>query len=63
VIEFYPSRRIVTRFDVGDTIIHYGEQPIPAPGIFPADMLPPTVAAPAKTRHNVQVNAGVSFRF
>ena len=24
VVEFYPSRRIVTRLDIGDTIIRYG---------------------------------------
>lgn len=24
VVEFYPSRRIVTRFDIGDTIVRYG---------------------------------------
>ena len=23
VLEFYPSRRIVTRFDAGDTLIHF----------------------------------------
>ncbi len=27
VLEFYPSRRVLTRIDVGDTIIHYGKLP------------------------------------
>ena len=27
VVEFYPSRRIVMRFDAGDTMIHYGKLP------------------------------------
>ena len=26
VVEFYPSKRIVTRFDAGDTIIHFGRR-------------------------------------
>jgi hypothetical protein len=58
VLEFYVSRRITTRFDVGDTIIRYGKQTISNP--FP----PPTgFTIPADTRHNLQVNAGISFRF
>lgn len=59
VLEFYPTRRIVTRFDAGDTIIRYGDttrsvirdtgfQSIPIPG---------------ETRHNFQFSAGVGFRF
>ena len=63
VVEFYPSRRIVTRFDVGDTIIHFtrrtedvvifngtGTQIIP-------------VTRPARTDHQFQFNASVGFRF
>jgi hypothetical protein len=59
VLEFYPTRRIVTRFDAGDTIIRYGSttrtlfdgtttQPFPIPG---------------ETRHNFQFSAGIGFRF
>lgn len=33
VFEFYPSRRIVTRFDLGDTIIRYGDELIPGASI------------------------------
>jgi hypothetical protein len=63
VAEFYPSRHLVVRFDAGDTIIRYGEQSVPAPGFFPVGMLPPAIVSPAKTRHNLQVGAGVGFRF
>lgn len=57
VLEFYPSRRLVTRFDFGDTIIRYGARPA---AIFsPAT----TFEAPAATRHNFQFTAGVGFRF
>ncbi|HLL71661.1 MAG TPA: outer membrane beta-barrel protein [Pyrinomonadaceae bacterium] len=59
VLEFYPTRRIVTRFDAGDTIIRYGDttgtlftstgtQPFPIPG---------------EVRHNFQFSAGIGFRF
>lgn len=57
VLEFYPSRRLVTRFDFGDTIIRYGERP--AAVFNPAT----TFDAPAATRHNFQFTAGVGFRF
>lgn len=52
VLEFYPSRNLVTRFDVGDTLIR-GER---VTGIFPN-------ARKDVFRHNLQVTAGVGFRF
>ena len=58
VIEFYPSRHLVTRVDLGDTIIRYPE--IDAPGlslIFAIQRFPP------ETRHNFQFSAGVGLRF
>ena len=59
VLEFYPSRRLVTRFDFGDTIIRYGERPR---GYFYGT--PPTVfERPAETLHNFQFSAGLGFRF
>jgi hypothetical protein len=65
VVEFYPSRRIVTRFDVGDTIIRYGIYreraiiicPLSAP--CPAQLF----ERPAETRHNLQFSAGIGIRF
>jgi hypothetical protein len=58
VLELYVSRRIMTRFDVGDTIIRYGAQtlanPFPPPLNFPV---------PQATRHNLQVNGGIGYRF
>ena len=58
VLEFYPTRRIVTRFDAGDTIIRYGAQT--QRNFFPP---PATFTLPAATRHNFQFSAGISFRF
>jgi len=63
VLEFYPSRRLLVRFDAGDTIIRYGEhrelQPFP---VVPGGPLP-FGTAPAETTHSFQFNAGIGFRF
>ena len=65
VLEFYPSRRIVTRFEAGDTLIHYGQRqsnsltfdPITGvPALFP-------FTTRSETRHNFQFVAGVGWRF
>ena len=64
VLEFYPSRRIVTRFDAGDTIIRYRETNAPfvsGPDGGPFTILPFPI--PASTSHNFQFSAGIGFRF
>lgn len=50
VLELYPTRHVVVRFDVGDTIIRfrYGS---------------PLMGDSRFTQHNLQFNAGVGFRF
>jgi hypothetical protein len=58
VVEFYPSRRIVTRVDFGDTIIRYGEYRRES---FILSV--PFIARPPETKHNFQFSAGVGFRF
>ena len=58
VLEFYPSSRIVTRFDGGDTMIRYGRIELPS-GFFGSTVTP----TPAETMHNFQFSAGVGFRF
>lgn len=58
VLEFYPSPRIVTRFDAGDTMIDYGETQVP---FFSLRM--PIIHMPPRTRHQFQFSAGVGFRF
>ena len=65
VIEFYPSKRVVTRFDLGDTLIHYPSRQ----GNFLS--FDPTTSSPilipfttrSETRHNFQFAAGVGWRF
>ncbi len=49
-VEFYLPKRIYLRIDVGDTVIHYPRRA-------------PTQFNPPFTTHNLQVSAGVGFRF
>ena len=64
VVEFYPSRRIFTRLDAGDTITVEGETTVttlqgPPAGPF----VPVPFTVPGEFRHNFQFSAGVGFRF
>lgn len=59
VLEFYPTRRIVTRFDAGDTIIRYGDT---TQTFFDGTTLQ-SFPRPGETRHNFQFSAGIGFRF
>jgi len=65
VVEFYPSKRIVTRFDFGDTIIHFSRRRFNSvlsdPSSNTLSLFPITV--PAKTTHSFQFMASVGFRF
>ncbi|HKQ78386.1 MAG TPA: outer membrane beta-barrel protein [Blastocatellia bacterium] len=57
VVEFYPSRRVTVRFDVGDTIINQRE---------PAFLLAREffgISPRSFATHNLQLSAGVGFRF
>lgn len=58
VLEFYPSPRIVVRFDGGDTIIRYGDTDVPT---FIQSI--PVQHIPEEARHQFQFSAGVGFRF
>jgi len=64
VLEFYPSKHIVTRFDAGDTMIKYRSRDSNYISFDPTGgftLVPYTV--PGETRHNFQFSAGVGFRF
>lgn len=58
VVEFYISRRWMARFDIGDTVIRYGE--IAAQGFSLRNQI---VRRPPETHHNLQVTSGIGFRF
>lgn len=58
VLEFYPSRRFVTRVDVGDTIIRYSA--FRQSGYILSRAI---IERRPETKHNLQLSAGVGFRF
>ena len=65
VLEFYPTRKIVTRFDVGDTMIHFRRRTASFLGVNPVTLEPLLFffPQPARTTHNFQFIASVGFRF
>jgi hypothetical protein len=64
VLEFYPSKKIVLRFDAGYTMLHYGSRRF-STVIQDASgaLVPIQLTAPPLTRPSLQVIAGVGFRF
>jgi hypothetical protein len=68
VLEFYPSKRIVTRFDAGDTIMHFRKRTTntvifdPITGVTGGISLVP-ITIPARTTHHFQFMTSVGFRF
>jgi hypothetical protein len=67
VVEFYPSPRMIIRFDAGDTILRFGDRNVPvlinppAGAAFPSREV--VIPKPAETTHNFQVSVGFGFRF
>ena len=65
VVEFYPSKRIVTRFDVGDTIIHFNRRNFNTV-LFNTQtntFTTTTIPIPPRTSHNFQFTTSIGFRF
>lgn len=65
VLEFYPTKRVITRFDFGSTIIHYGPNRIDFPSFNPlaGGFTLQQSTIPAQNRGTLQFMAGVGFRF
>ncbi|NOT59913.1 MAG: hypothetical protein HOP19_06770 [Acidobacteria bacterium] len=64
VLEFYLARRWVIRFDVGDLIVRRRRESFTDVTTSPPISVIHTPAPDSVfTRHNLQVNAGVGFRF
>jgi hypothetical protein len=55
IAEFYVSRRIMLRYDFGDTIIHYNSSSVTISG----QMIP----VPGEVRNNFQFSTAIAFRF
>ena len=65
VVELYPSKRTIIRFDAGDTIVRLPTRNVAAFQLdspFPASSLV-VVRASAETKHNFQGSVGFGFRF
>jgi hypothetical protein len=63
VLEFYPSRRIFTRLDAGDTIIRQGATRVNSITVVGDQFVTVPLTIPGDTVHNFQFSAGVGFRF
>jgi len=65
VLEFYPTKRIITRLDFGSTIIHYGQRTITFPVFDPVigGFTSQQSTIPAQNHRTLQFMAGVGFRF
>ena len=63
VLEFYPSRRTMVRFDAGDTLIRYGERNDVLPILISNNVQSVVVPVSSKTKHNFQFSAGIGYRF
>jgi hypothetical protein len=55
IAEFYVSRRVLLRYDFGDTIIHYNSNTITISG--------QAIPSPAEVRNNFQFSTAIAFRF
>jgi hypothetical protein len=60
VIELYRSRRSVLRFDIGDTIVHFGNISRYQPELGAANK---AIHVAGGTTHSLQVGVGVGIRF
>ena len=64
VVEWYPSKRSIVRFDAGDTIINFGNRNVAATDVSPGGIVRQVVLPrPSETTHNFQGNIGVGYRF
>lgn len=65
VFEFYPSKRVVLRADIGDTILRYPQHSFMGVNVDPVTfaLTPVLRNQPAFTTHNTQFILGVGFRF
>jgi hypothetical protein len=65
VVEFYPSKRIVTRFDAGLTMVHFSRRKFNsvASDLTNNTFTPFSITVPAKNEGNFQFMASVGWRF
>jgi hypothetical protein len=62
VVEVYPTKRTIIRFDAGDAIVRLNERNLPA-FFNPTASYLAVLRVAAETTHDFQLNVGVGFRF
>lgn len=63
VVEFYPTKKIVTRFDFGDTIIVTPPRSVDSVFLENNGYVLRSIRLSTRTTHNFQFSAGVGYRF
>lgn len=67
VLEFYPTRRTIIRFDAGDTILHLDDRRVSGtisdPPVVGFSNVPVVVRVASEKTHNFQGTLGIGFRF
>lgn len=67
VVEFYPTKKVFTRFDFGDTIVRLRSTVLEFPVLTTTGgtttIVIQRIPIPAATQHNFQFSAGIGFRF
>jgi hypothetical protein len=67
VVEFYPTKKVFTRFDFGDTVVRLRSTVLEFPVFTTTGGTTTTIIQripiPASTQHNFQFSAGIGFRF
>ncbi len=67
VVEFYPTEKVFTRFDFGDTIVRLRSTVLEFPTFTTTGgtttIVIQRIPIPATTQHNFQFSAGIGFRF
>ena len=61
VFEIYPSKRMVIRFDAGDTMLFVGDRLMPV--FIPTRIDPVALPVAGETTHNFQATFGLAYRF
>lgn len=62
VVEVYPTKRTIIRFDAGDTMVRLSERNVPLV-LTPGGPFVSILRAPAETTHSFQASVGIGFRF
>jgi hypothetical protein len=65
ILEFYPTKRLVTRFEAGDTLIHFRERQTNFVSFDPITSVPTLIpfTLRSNTQHSFQFAAGIGWRF